>query len=73
MNEIGEWLASLYRTSVLGVGQKECLGRTVLDEVGADRLGVLLTADDAGDDEALIAALRDATSICGIDPSAIFG
>jgi len=73
VNEIGEWLSSLYRPSVLGQGQQDCLGQRVLDELGADRLGTLLTADDAGDDEGLIDALRDGASACGIDPSAVFG
>ncbi len=72
-NEVGEWLASLYRRSVLGQGQVSCLGQTVLAEVGNDRLAALLDDDDAGADEELIEALRNAASNCGIDPSAIFG
>jgi len=73
VDEIGEWLSSLYRSSVLGQGQKDCLGQSVLDELGPDRLGALLDTDDAGDDEELIDALRNAASACGVDPSAIFG
>ena len=73
VDEIGEWLSSLYRSSVLGQGQKDCLGQSVLEVLGADRLGALLDTDDAGDDEELIDALRNAASVCGVDPSAIFG
>ena len=73
VDEIGEWLSSLYRSSVLGQGQKDCLGQNALDELGADRLGALLDTDDAGDDEELIDALQNAASVCGVDPSAVFG
>jgi TolA-binding protein len=72
-DEVGAWLASLYRRSVLGEGQVSCLGQTVLAELGNDRLATLLNDEDAGEDDALIEALRDAAASCGIDPSAIFG
>jgi hypothetical protein len=73
VSEVGEWLSSLYRRSVLGQGQKDCLGQTVLDELGAVRVVTLLNSDDAKDAEDLIDALRDAAATCGVDPSAIFG
>jgi hypothetical protein len=75
MGEIGEWLASLYRWGVLGQGQKECLGQTVLNETGDDRLSSLLNADDDGDgdDQGIVGALRIAAATFGIDPSAVFG
>ena len=73
VSEIGEWLASLYRPSVLGPGQEECLGQEVLDELGAVRLIEIVNSEDPGDDEDLVAALENAASACGIDPSAIFG
>ena len=73
VSEIGEWLASLYRPGVLGPGQEECLGQEVLDELGAVRLIEIVNSEDPGDDEDLVAALENAASACGIDPSAIFG
>lgn len=73
-DEIGEWLASLYRNNVLGPIQEACLGQTVLNDLGADQLTEILgSGDDAGTDEALIESLEAAASECGIDPSAIFG
>ena len=72
--EIGTWLSGLYRDSVLGDGQQQCLGESVLDALGGDRLAVLLAAvEDPGDEADLIEAVRDAAATCGIDPSAIFG
>ena len=71
VSEIGEWLASLYRRSVLGQGQRECLGQTVQDEIGDDRLSTIRNADGAGDDQGLVDASRIAAATCGIDPSAI--
>ena len=72
--EIGDWLSGLYRSSVLGDGQKDCLGQTVLDALGGDRLSVLLSATaEPGEEDDLIEALRDAAASCGIDPSAVFG
>jgi len=73
VDEVGDWLASLYRSSVLGQGQKDCLAQTILDELGGERLRTLLDADDADEDQPLIDALQNAASSCGVDPSAIFG
>jgi hypothetical protein len=69
----GAAVAPLYRPSVLGPGQEECLGQEVLDELGAVRLIEIVNSEDPGDDEDLVAALENAASACGIDPSAIFG
>lgn len=72
--ELGQWLSSLYRTSVLGSGQRDCLGQVVIDDLGADQLSEILNSgDDAAGNDILIASLRAAASTCGIDPSAVFG
>ena len=72
--EVGGQLSSLYGPSVLGTGQKTCLGQTVLDDLGSTQLSAILdTGDAARDDETLVASLGAAARTCNIDPSAIFG
>jgi cytoskeletal protein RodZ len=73
-DDIGAWLSSLYRTSVLGEVQRLCLGQTVLDDLGADEvIEILSSGDDAGSNEVLITSIETAAEECGIDPSAVFG
>ena len=72
-DDIGDQLSSLFRSSVLGAVQKECLGQVMLNELGEQRVVEAIAAESPGDDDEFVQALRDAADFCNIDPSAIFG
>ena len=71
--DLGRRLSSLYRQNVLGNGQQTCLGQVVINDIEADSISEILMSDDPGANESLTASLQNASAICGIDPSAIFG
>jgi hypothetical protein len=45
----------------------------VINDIEADSISEILMSDDPGANESLTASLQNASAICGIDPSAIFG
>jgi hypothetical protein len=71
--DLGRRLSSLYRQNVLGNGQQTCLGQVVINDIEADSISEILMSDDPGANESLTTSLQGAATICGIDPSAIFG
>lgn len=71
--EIGDQISGLFRPSVLGRGQKACLGQAVLDDLGEQRVVDAIAAESPDDDEEFVQAIRDAAAFCGIDRSAVFG
>lgn len=72
-DEVGDQLSSLYRNSVLGDGQKRCLGDFVLGNLGNAETVTILDADDASENDALETSVREAAAFCGISTSAVFG
>ncbi len=70
---IGERLASVERSSVLGQGQHTCLGTAVVNDIGLDAIGVGLEDGAASSaSSAVNDAIERGAISCGIDPSAIF-
>ncbi len=70
--QAGSQLAGLYRPDVLGPGQELCLGEVVSNDLGANRLTILLRGSDPASSDALRTSMEAAAAFCAIDPSAVF-
>ena len=72
-DEIGEQVAGLFRSSVLGSGQKSCLGLTLFNEFGDQRVAAAIASGSPRDDAEFVDAIIAAAMNCNIDPSAVLG
>ncbi len=72
-DEVGDQISGLFRNSVLGAGQQQCLGQSVLEELGDERTIDAIASETPGDDEEFVDAVAAAADACNIDPSAVFG
>lgn len=72
-DDIGEQISGLFRRSVLGAGQKSCLGQVKLNDFGEQGVVAAIATESPGDDDEFVEGLRAAADFCNIDPSAIFG
>lgn len=71
--DVGDQISRLFRPSVLGSGQKTCVGDVVLNELGEQRVVETIASESPGDDEEFIEAIRTAAATCNIDITAILG
>lgn len=72
-DEIGGQVAGLFRRSVLGDGQKSCLGQVLVNDFGEERVLAAIASESPRDDLEFVDAIRAAARFCNIDPSAILG
>ncbi|MEP6153083.1 hypothetical protein, partial [Ilumatobacter sp.] len=72
-DEIGDEVAGLFRPSVLGPGQKSCLGQVLVNEFGGERVVAAIASESPRDDVEFVEAIRAAANFCNIDPSAVLG
>lgn len=71
---LGEVLSSRTGGSRLSAEQSTCFGTEIIDTVGLDAVGAgLHNARTSAANDALVAAMQQAATTCGIDPALVFG
>jgi hypothetical protein len=70
---LGEYLASADGVRI-NSSQSTCLGRTVVDDIGLDAVGIgVSTSRTKVTNDVLIDAMASAATACNIDPNLVFG
>jgi hypothetical protein len=71
---LGEVLSSRSGSSRLSAVQSTCFGTAVVEAIGLDAVGAgLHNARTSAANDALVAAMQQAVSTCGLDPALVFG